>query len=300
MTKGCDSYANSAPAAFAGLFYLSLYLAGKMHLFDNRGEVWKTFVVLVPTLGASLIAVSRIMDARHHPFDVISGSLLGIAVAWCAYRQYFPPLGESWRKGRAFPIRTWGTDSQPVNHGAELIRTFGGPSNNFGQQQEPPDGPGGNVFRQQISRSQRQRQPPNPPFTAVSSTSSLDFEPSRAHLKPLPGIQPQTRHMHHDGYYSSTSDQETDDIELQPQHRGTLGNGSSDQESSGERQANFGQDTSYHPQAQSGGPAVSHTAARSAPLAHTMIRTPVPEPGDDESQRPSGVQLVETYKGQSH
>lgn len=271
-----------------------------MHLFDNRGEVWKTFVVLVPTLGASLIAVSRIMDARHHPFDVISGSLLGIAVAWCAYRQYFPPLSESWRKGRAFPIRTWGIDPQSVDHGAEPLRTFGGSGNNFGQQQEPSGGSGGNVFRQQISKSQRQRRPPDPPLTAVSSTTSLEFEASRAHLKPLPGTQPQTRHMHTDGYWSSTSDQGTDDIELQPQHRGNLGNGSSDRESSGERQASLRQDTSYHPQAQSGNPAASHTTARSAPLTHSMIRIPVPEPSDDESQRPRGVQLVETYKGQSH
>ncbi|KAI9841341.1 MAG: hypothetical protein M1837_000774 [Sclerophora amabilis] len=96
-----------ASTAFAGLFYLSLYLAGKLHVFDNRGEVWKLFIVLLPSLGASLIADSRIMDARHHPFDVITGGLIGIAVAWCAYRQYFPPLGETWRKGRAYPIRTW-------------------------------------------------------------------------------------------------------------------------------------------------------------------------------------------------
>ena len=64
---------------------------------------------MVPTLGAALIAVSRIMDARHHPFDVISGSLLGILVAWGAYRQYFPPITEPWHKGRAYPIRSWAT-----------------------------------------------------------------------------------------------------------------------------------------------------------------------------------------------
>ena len=77
---------------------------------DSKGEVWKTFIVLVPTLSAALIAVSRIMDARHHPFDVITGSLLGILVAWAAYRQYFPPVTEPWHKGRAYPIRSWGTD----------------------------------------------------------------------------------------------------------------------------------------------------------------------------------------------
>ena len=100
-------------ASFAGLFYITLYLSGKLHVWDSRGEVWKTFIVLVPTVAAALIAISRIMDARHHPFDVIFGSLLGTLCAFGAYRQYFPPLSESWRKGRAYPIRTWGTVSQP-------------------------------------------------------------------------------------------------------------------------------------------------------------------------------------------
>lgn len=81
-----------------------------MHVLDNKGEVWKTFIVMVPTLGASLIATTRIMDARHHPFDVISGSLIGILVAWGSYRQYFPAVTDAWRKGRAYPIRSWGTE----------------------------------------------------------------------------------------------------------------------------------------------------------------------------------------------
>lgn len=50
---------------------------------------------------------------RHHPFDVITGSMLGIMCAWIAYRQYFPAVTETWRKGRAHPIRTWGRDSDP-------------------------------------------------------------------------------------------------------------------------------------------------------------------------------------------
>ena len=69
-------------AAFGGLFYLSLYLAGKLHVLDERGQVWKCFVVLTPSLGAGLVAISRIMDARHHPFDVITGSLLGVSLKY--------------------------------------------------------------------------------------------------------------------------------------------------------------------------------------------------------------------------
>lgn len=97
-------------SSFAGLFYLTLWLCGKLHFMDNRGEVWKAIIVIIPCLAATLIAVSRIMDARHHPFDVISGSLLGIICAYISYRQYFPPISEPWKKGRAYPIRSWGTD----------------------------------------------------------------------------------------------------------------------------------------------------------------------------------------------
>ncbi|KAF8429038.1 phosphatidic acid phosphatase type 2/haloperoxidase [Tirmania nivea] len=96
--------------AFGGLAYLSFYLAGKLHIADNRGEVWKTIIVLIPLLAASMVSISRIMDARHHPFDVISSSILGTFIAWVAYCQYFPSLREPWKKGRAYPIRTWGRD----------------------------------------------------------------------------------------------------------------------------------------------------------------------------------------------
>ena len=65
-------------------------------------------IVLVPTLGAALVAGTRIMDARHHAFDVIFGALLGMVIAWIAYRQYFPSISDFRAKGRAYPMRTWG------------------------------------------------------------------------------------------------------------------------------------------------------------------------------------------------
>jgi membrane-associated phospholipid phosphatase len=94
-------------AAFGGLGYLSLYLAGKLHVMDHRGEVWKTVIVMIPLLAAALVSVTRIMDARHHPFDVITGSLLGMTLAWFSYRQYFPPISEASLKGQAYPRRNW-------------------------------------------------------------------------------------------------------------------------------------------------------------------------------------------------
>ncbi|KAJ5681919.1 uncharacterized protein N7477_001859 [Penicillium maclennaniae] len=104
-------------SSFAGLFYTSMWLGGKLHIMDNRGETWKTLLVMIPILAATLVAVSRIMDARHHPFDVITGSLLGVACAIVSYHQYFPPLSEAWRKGRAYPIRTWGSQPTHPVHG---------------------------------------------------------------------------------------------------------------------------------------------------------------------------------------
>ncbi|KAK9475688.1 phosphatidic acid phosphatase type 2/haloperoxidase [Lipomyces japonicus] len=105
--------------AFSGLFFLSLYFAGKVCLFDNKGEVWKMVLVLLPTLGASAIACSRILDKRHHGTDVLSGTILGIASAWISYRLYFPPLSATEREGRAWSIRHWADSKvspQPNNN----------------------------------------------------------------------------------------------------------------------------------------------------------------------------------------
>ncbi|KAG2176776.1 hypothetical protein INT44_007440 [Umbelopsis vinacea] len=96
-----------ASYSFAGLGYLSLYLCGKLHIFDHQGHVWKSFLVMVPIMGAILVAISRIMDYRHHPWDVIFGSFLGksslsnffilglsfgFAAAYFSYHQYYPLL----------------------------------------------------------------------------------------------------------------------------------------------------------------------------------------------------------------
>ncbi|KAI9766629.1 MAG: hypothetical protein M1840_006440 [Geoglossum simile] len=228
--------------AFAGLFYLSLYLAAKLHVLDNRGEVWKTFIVLVPTLGAALIADSRIMDARHHPFDVLSGSLLGIVVAWCSYRQYFPPISEYWKKGRAYPIRTWGrppvnpTDRDPSVIEDEGLEPFRQPEMKPTDEEEAGDGfssaaaPSAmqagskNVFRKQISDTQRLRQQSYQASSPISySQQDLPAPPPPKHATPLttdpnPFI-PSSRSRHdnrrgNNDYEDSSSDNPDESYEL--------------------------------------------------------------------------------------
>ncbi len=310
--------------AWAGLFYLSLYLAGKLHVLDNRGEVWKTFVVLIPALGAALIAISRIMDARHHPFDVLFGSVLGAVVAWCSYRQYFGPLSEPWRKGRAYPIRTWATepaapdsaalDREVSRHeGVEPLRAPGRPDE---EQYAPttggaaaPDGAGrpeANVFRNQISQSQRRRQ--HEPVPAPYRPAAYATVPETRNPFPPASAPPMPQPRRNDGYWSSSDSDNDDGYELHQQYTISNPQGQSSHHAGFDsRVEDFGRDTAYHPP-----PAVSvaghtqttselYSGAAGSGVADPIppVRSPPPQhvglPGSHEGSRTRGVDLVETY-----
>ncbi|XP_062180325.1 lipid phosphate phosphatase 2-like [Phragmites australis] len=81
--------------SFAGLGFLSWYLAGKIKAFDRRGHVAKLCIVILPLLLAAMVAVSRVDDYWHHWQDVFAGGILGLVVASFCYLQFFPsPSGE--------------------------------------------------------------------------------------------------------------------------------------------------------------------------------------------------------------
>ncbi|KIW07069.1 uncharacterized protein PV09_01959 [Verruconis gallopava] len=210
-------------SAWAGLFYLSLYLTGKMHVLDSRGEVWKTFIVLVPSLGAALIAGSRIMDARHHPFDVITGSLLGIFCAWVAYRQYFPSVSDFRAKGRAYPIRTWGRISEDYQEVDKLPLKSDISGMAFGSGREtPPQPSSGNVFRDEVGASQRRRRLQDPNYDGSFSdvTSAVDTAKYLSqHGTGNPFTQGEMRRPgRRDEWDESTDDEGGNDVELQPSY----------------------------------------------------------------------------------
>ncbi|KAK4156548.1 phosphatidic acid phosphatase type 2/haloperoxidase [Chaetomidium leptoderma] len=94
--------------AFAGLGYLSLFLAGQTRIFAHssstssvgehtekvvRGDLVRALVCGAPLLGATMIAISRCQDYRHDVWDVCVGGLLGYTVTYWSYRRYWPRLG---------------------------------------------------------------------------------------------------------------------------------------------------------------------------------------------------------------
>lgn len=63
--------------SFAGLGFLSWYLAGKIRAFDRGGHIAKLCIVILPLLLAAMVGVSRVDDYWHHWQDVFTGGILG-------------------------------------------------------------------------------------------------------------------------------------------------------------------------------------------------------------------------------
>jgi len=81
--------------SFAGLGFLSIFLAGQLRIFRHAHggrDLSRALLCLTPLLAAALIAISRCEDYRHDVYDVCCGSLLGFVVAYWSYRRHWPHL----------------------------------------------------------------------------------------------------------------------------------------------------------------------------------------------------------------
>lgn len=72
--------------------------------------VWTLILVLVPIGSAIYITSTRFTDYRHHGFDLIFGSLIGITTAWFSFRWYHLPItrGAGWAWGPRSYTRSFG------------------------------------------------------------------------------------------------------------------------------------------------------------------------------------------------
>ncbi|PKY07317.1 PAP2 domain protein [Aspergillus campestris IBT 28561] len=127
--------------AFAGLSYFSLWLCAKFSvafpyfahspfsqdLHSRKREtlreqgaappIYMVIIAFVPWAVAWFISASRWFDHRHHAFDIIFGSVMGMVFAWVAFRLYHISImrGAGW---------AWG----PRNRSHALYKGVGLPS----------------------------------------------------------------------------------------------------------------------------------------------------------------------------
>ncbi|KAJ7104092.1 phosphatidic acid phosphatase type 2/haloperoxidase [Mycena belliarum] len=125
-------FSGHACLSAAGLGFVSLYWAGKFHLFNRKSYTSKSWLVFSPLMVSIYICITRVTDHRHHWEDVTVGFFLGILSSYVFYRQFYPSLEDphcdlpfpprlaSQETGRG-PSRTWGPrqwisapDEQPV------------------------------------------------------------------------------------------------------------------------------------------------------------------------------------------
>lgn len=132
------------------------------------------------------------MDYRHHPTDVLIGSLLGCVCAWAAYRQYFPPLSHVWEKGRAYPMRTWGVPiKRPDDYFGSAYTSGRAGANDAAPRHGPPEElpfynyPERRQEEYQMSGLEPMRNPvrrdlPSPGLETVTADHDTDYEVVRA------------------------------------------------------------------------------------------------------------------------
>lgn len=146
------------PVAFAGLGFLTFYLAGKLRLFDTRGHAVGTLFTLddihgtyiyphtgqgvagtrtpwhcflggdfacdgLPTCVLHCVARAYShscfrVHATDHWQDILTGSALGLGIAYFSYRQYYPHLAS---KIAHFPFKT---RFEEVEHDLDDVMTI--------------------------------------------------------------------------------------------------------------------------------------------------------------------------------
>jgi len=102
-----------------GLGYMSLYWAGKLHLFDQKAYTFKVWLSLAPLCVSVWICLTRVANRRHHWEDVATGFFLGLMLAYLVYRQFFPPLGDP-ECHSAYPPRILPTETERRTTGPRL------------------------------------------------------------------------------------------------------------------------------------------------------------------------------------
>jgi len=84
--------------SFCLTVWLALYMAAKLKICQaTEGKLTRTehlLLVLILPMCATLAAIGRTCDYKHHWQDVSAGSALGALCGWTGFRQFYPRLGD--------------------------------------------------------------------------------------------------------------------------------------------------------------------------------------------------------------
>ncbi|KAK7536002.1 PAP2 domain-containing protein [Phyllosticta citribraziliensis] len=102
----------SPPSSSAGLDTAASPATGIVPIRNQAAAppTYTLVLAVLPVAAAVFISASRYFDFRHHGFDILFGSLLGIAMAWLSFRWYHLPIreGAGWAWGARSRNRAWG------------------------------------------------------------------------------------------------------------------------------------------------------------------------------------------------
>ncbi len=131
LSDGFASFPSGhASFSWAGMTYLTLFMCAKFAISipflttqeatntntpdSNKAAAPPTYLLVlafVPLGAAFFISGSRWSDYRHHGFDILFGSIIGVVFAWFGFRLYHLPIrrGAGWAwgarsRGRAYAI----------------------------------------------------------------------------------------------------------------------------------------------------------------------------------------------------
>ncbi|EFJ35707.1 hypothetical protein SELMODRAFT_79549 [Selaginella moellendorffii] len=103
VRQGYKSFPSGhASWSFAGLGYLSWYLAGRIKFAGHRGRIIKFVIAALPLVGATLVAISIMNDYWHHWSDVVAGAVIGTNLCSSILPKFLTAvaLSQVWSLGR--------------------------------------------------------------------------------------------------------------------------------------------------------------------------------------------------------
>jgi len=95
---------------------LSLFIAGRLRVFNRRFCIWRLLLSSLPLFGAIYIVSTRYQDNLHHWSDLLAGTIIGTIISIIVYHYFYPPLNSE-ISGKPYKYRyeELENDNEPIN-----------------------------------------------------------------------------------------------------------------------------------------------------------------------------------------